>query len=861
VRSQDIRERFLNFFASRGHERLQSFSLIPHDDPSLLFTSAGMVPLKPYILGQKHLAGNKATSAQKCFRVVDIEEIGDDTHHTFFEMLGNWSFGEYFKEGAIELAWELLTSEFGLDPARLLPSVYPDDRVAEDIWVERIGIPRDKVSRLEDNWWQAGPTGPCGYDSEVYWDWGSPCSCGRTDCLPQDECGGDRWTEVWNLVFMEFDQDAGGERVLLPRPTVDTGMGMERITGVLQGVRSNYDTDLLHPIVEGFERRSSADRERPGDVVALRVLTDHLRAGAFLIGDGVVPGNEGRGYVLRRVLRRASLFGRRVQLRDGLAGGLGELAEVMGDVYPELVERRSVIEETMRGEDTLFENTLSAGLDRLEKLLAGGASHIGGADAFRLHDTFGFPIELTVELARERGAEVDMEGFRAAMEAQRARSRAHAERAGFAAGPALPATTFVGYDVLGTDADVVHVSGPDGAAEIGEGRHGEVVIEPTPFYAEGGGQIGDRGTLEWEGGEADVLDTQYAPGGNEVRVSAIEVRRGVLTAGTAVRAAVDAERRAQTARHHSATHLLHRALKDVLGEGVVQRGSWVGPDHTTFDFNFPRALTSEELESVQHEINEAIRRNLVRTATVMPIVEAQQSGAVALFGEKYGDSVRVVDFGGWSRELCGGTHVERSGDIGAAIIAGEQSIGQGTRRIDMLAGEAAERLWTQQQSQLREAAAALRARPEELAERIMGLQAQVKAARREAEEARRASLGGGRLGDAEFEQVDGVRFGALILDGDRKSVADAADALSDRLDGGVALVIGNGSVVVKAGKNARDRGVSAVDLFAVASAVVGARGGGKPDRAEGGGVIDHARGDDAIAAVRAAITAASGGRS
>ena len=846
VRSQDIRERFLDFFASRGHERLQSFSLIPHDDPSLLFTSAGMVPLKPYILGQRHMPGNRATSAQKCFRADDIDEVGDDTHHTFFEMLGNWSFGDYFKEGAIELAWELLTKDFGLDPARLLPSVYPDDRTAEDIWVERIGIPRSKVSHLEDNWWQAGPTGPCGYDSEVYWDMGSPCSCGRADCIPGDECGGDRWVEIWNLVFMEFDQDADGTRTPLPRPSVDTGMGMERMTAVLQGVHGNYETDLLLPLVEGFERRSSADRERSGHLRALRVLTDHLRAGAFLIADGVIPGPDGRGYVLRRVLRRAqALFGHPIELRDGLAGGVDDLVGVMGDVYPELVERRSLIEETMRAEDAAFERTLSAGMERLERLLEGGASRIGGADAFRLHDTYGFPIELTIEIARRRGAEVDMKGFRAAMEAQRARSRAHLERVGFTQSE-VPVTTFVGYDALATEAEIVYVGA--GTAHV--------AIEPNPFYAESGGQIGDRGTLtSLDGGQVvSVSDTQFVPG-TEARALTIGPWAGWIRVGARVLAAVDVDRRLQTARHHSATHLLHKALKDVLGDAVEQRGSWVGPDHTTFDFRFNRALTPDEVDRVQHEVNEAIRRNLVRTATVMPVVEAKATGAVALFGEKYGDMVRVVDFGGWARELCGGTHVERSGDIGAAIIVSEQSIGQGLRRIDMVTGEAAERLWTEQQAELRQAAAALRARPDEVAERIEALQAQLRAARREADDARRAALSGAGLGQANVEQLDGMRFAAMVVDGEAKAVADAGDALSDRLDGGVALVIGTRNVLVKVGRIGQERGLRASALLDAAKPVLGVRGGGDAGRAMGGGdALDRARSDEAIAAVRDVIT-------
>ena len=843
VRSQDIRERFLDFFASRGHQRLPSFSLVPEDDPSLLFTAAGMVPLKPYIQGLRSMPGDRATSAQKSFRVIDIEEVGDATHNTFFEMLGNWSFGDYFKEGAIDLAWDLLTQGFGLDPARLLPSVHPTDVVSEAYWAEHIGIPRERISRMEDNWWQAGPVGPCGYDSEIYWDWGSPCSCARPDCLPQDECGGDRWVEIWNLVFMEYDQDAEGTRTLLPRPCVDTGMGLERITAVLQGVRTSYETDLFALLLQGFAARSDADPERPEHLVALRVLADHLRAGAFLIGDGVLPGNEGRGYVLRRVLRRAALFGRRIGLRGGLAGGVGDLVTVMGDVYGELREHRRLIEATLGAEDAAFERTLSSGVERLERLLAGGAARVGGSEAFLLHDTYGFPIELTTELAGERGVEVDRAGFDHAMQAQRERSRGSAERVGFGSGSALPESSFVGYDHLAVDAEILHV---------GAGTE-HVVIDPTPFYAEGGGQVGDRGRLEpVEGGEvAVVADSQLAPGSG-ARVLTLAVIPEWVVPGAKVRAIVDVELRNQTARHHSATHLLHQALKDVLGPGVVQRGSWVGPTHTTFDFNFPRALTAEELERVQHVINEAIRHNLRRTATVMPIAEARAAGAVALFGEKYGEQVRVVEFEGFSRELCGGTHVGRSGDIGAAIITREEGIGQGIRRIEMLVGSAAERRWTEQQAALRRAADALRARPDELTERIEALQAQLKAARKDADDARRTALTGGGMGSATVEQVGPVRFGHLVLDGDRAAVQDAADALADRLEGGVALVLGSASALVKVGGAGRAAGLDAKALLAVVSAVAGGRGGGSPERSEGK-LEDPGRRADAVAAVRAAI--------
>jgi alanyl-tRNA synthetase len=851
VRSPEIRERFLHYFEGRGHQRLPSASLVTHDDPTVLFTVAGMVPLQPFFRGTRTPPAPRVVSCQKCLRTVDIEEVGDASHNTFFEMLGNFSFGDYFKEGAITLAWEFLSADVGLPPERLWPSVHPGDTDALDIWVTKVGVPRERVSLLEDNFWgPAGPTGPCGYDSEVYWDWGSPCSCGRADCRPDTECGGDRWTEVWNLVFPEFDQDASGARTPLPKPGIDTGMGLERFTSVLQGVRSIYETDLFDPIIAGLRARA-ADGAATGERQrSFNVLADHLRASAFLIADGVAPSNEARGYVLRRVIRRAALHGRRLQLRGGLAGGVGDLVAIMGDAYPELSEHRTLVETTLRTEEDAFDRTLADGMERLESLL-GVTSSISGADAFRLHDTYGFPLELTVELARERGATVDVAGFAEAMALQRERSRAAGERTGFdPAHPALPATTFVGYDTLETDAEVVFAGGGDGVQQV--------VIEPSPFYAESGGQVGDRGELTWNGGRATVVDSVFFPG-TDIRVLTLADGSPLPATGTAVHAQVDAALRTRTARHHSATHLLHKSLKEILGDGVVQRGSLVEPAHTTFDFNFSRALTADEVSSIEAMVNDAIRRNLERTATVMPIAKARESGAVALFGEKYGDQVRVVDFGGWSRELCGGTHVARTGDIGAAIVVSESSIGAGTRRIDMVAGEAAETYWRDASAALRETARTLRARPEEVAGRVVAMLGQIKRLQREVEEAQRRALSGAGVREAGVEEIAGLRFGHLLLDGgsDARAIDAAVDGLfAERLAGaGIALVIGDGALAVKVGRDALARGVRAGELVSIASAATGGRGGGRPDFARGG-VGDAARREEAIAAVRDAIARA-----
>ena len=863
--SSEIRERFLRFFEERGHYRLASFPLIPHDDPSLLFTVAGMVPLKPWITGQRTPPSRDLVSCQKCFRGAglkydDMASVGDPTHHTFFEMLGNWSIGHYFKEGAIDYAWEFSTKELGLDPERLWPSIYPDDTELERLWVERIGVPRERVSRLSENWWAAGPTGPCGYDSELYYDWGGPCSCGRTACTPQDECGGDRFEEFWNLVFMEFDQQPDGSRPLLPNPTVDTGLGFDRIVAIVQGDRTGYGTDHLAPLVDGFKARAAAGADDPSLERSFYVLADHLRGAGFLISAGVLPANEGRGYVLRRLVRRAAVHARRVALRGGLAAGTPELVAVMGPVYPELVEFRGLIEDTLRIEEEAFARTLDAATDRLAALLSTNPSRLHGADAFRLYDTFGLPIELTIEMAAERGATVDLEGFEAAMQEQRERGQASARRVGFAGAEALPPTRFVGYDLLETDSTVLRIGldGEIGAVHVGESA--PVLLDVSPFYAEAGGQVGDTGTLSWPGGSAAVRDTQPVAG-SDARAHDVLVHAGELRPGQAVHAAVDAERRGRIARHHSATHLLNRALREVLGDGVVQRGSFVGPEHATFDFSFPRALTADELTDIEHRVNDGIRRNLERTVALMPLADARASGAIALIDEAYSPDVRVVDFGGWSRELCGGTHVTRSGDLGAAILVSESSIGQGIRRIEMVSGESAEERWRRLGTALVTTARALKTRPEEVPERVAALQDQVRKLSREVTQARQAAPASVATDAAIVEDAGGVPFAHLLLDGDvdAEGVSQAGDRLlADRLQGdGVAAVLGPATLVVKVGGRALEAGLHAGTLVTGAAEITGGKGGGRPDLGRGK-VGDPAKREAAVSLLRAAITETMG---
>ena len=862
MRSHEIRERFLHFFEERGHLRLPTASLIPHDDPSLLFTVAGMVPLKPYIAGTRTPPSPRLVSAQKCFRGAglrydDIASVGDTSHHTFFEMLGNWSIGAYFKEGAIDLAWELTTREFGMDPERIWISVFPDDTASMLLWRDRIGIPQERIVAQTDNWWAAGPTGPCGFDSELLWDGGGPCSCGRSDCTPADECGGDRWVEFWNLVFMEFDQQEDGTRPLLPEPTVDTGMGFERMVRLLQGMRSNYDTDLFVPLIDDL--RSRANRVEPQAEFrrSFNVLADHLRGASFLIADGVTPANEGRGYVLRRLVRRAAIHGRRVELRGGLADGVPVLVRVMGDVYPELVANARLIEDTVRGEEAVFARTLEAGSKRFEALAGEGTSRISGADAFRLYDTFGLPIELTVEMAAERGVDVDMTGFHAAMAEQRERSRAAVTQVGFSA-EALPATRFVGYETLTSPATVVRIGATEPRESLTAGERGEVILDVTPFYAEAGGQVGDTGSLTSGSGRARVLDTTYAPGG--ARLHHVRIEDGELRLGEQVEAEVDASRRSEAARHHSATHLLNRALRLMFGDQVIQRGSLVTPEHATFDFSFSRALEPAELTELEHLVNDAVRRDLPRTVTEMPLAEARASGAVALLDEGYGDLVRVVDFGEWSRELCGGTHVARTGEIGAAIVTDESSIGQGKRRIEMVAGEAAERRWREVGQALHSAGRALKVPGDQVPDRIAALQDQVRRLNRDLDEARRGGGTATAVGEATLEDLGGIRLAHLMLAPDGPDgVREAADRVfAERLNGdGVAAVLGGSSLAVKVGGRALEAGLHAGNLVSAAAAATGAAGGGRREFASGG-VKDAAKRDEALGTIRAAVERAAG---
>src|SRR5438445_4338773 len=786
--SADIRQRFLNFFKERDHKVLPSSSLIPFGDPTLLFTSAGMVPFKPYFLGQAKPPFPRATTCQKVFRAVDIDIVGQDGHHlTFFEKLGNFSFGDYFKEKAIPYAYEFLIKELHLDEKRLWAGIHNDDDESFEIW-KKTGIPEARIRRFGDdyNFWAAGPTGPCGPDSEVHYDWGEEYSCGRPDCGPNCEyC--DRFLEIWNLVFMQWNRDESGTRTPLEQKGIDTGMGLERITAVVNSYRKGvFETDLFQPLIQHWADEAGKPYGTNPDIDAsLRVLADHARGSTMLLADGVVPANDGRGYVLRRLIRRGMVHARRLGPAVHLSSGVSLVARILGCVYPEVRVQADRVAEVIRSEEERFAVALRQGMERLQPLLERGT--LIPDEVFYLHDTLGFPIELTAELANERGVSVDLDAVAALMQSQRDRSRV--ATGGFTAPLAGSASRFVGYDQLEAETTVMDVLPVAGDAE-----KADVFLAATPFYAERGGQTADTGWLNWKGGKARVIDVQAQ--GEAIR-HRVEARPDQLKPGDRVQAAIDAPRRQAIARHHSATHLLHRARKDVLGAQASQAGSSVQSDYATFDFRFPRALTTDELDRVSSLLNEKIRANLVRRVEELPLDQAIATGAVALFDEKYGERVRVASFGDSACELCGGTHVERSGEIGFALISSDRSIGAGVRRIEMLAGAAAERQVRQYERVLSELGYDLRAGPAELPARVAAMQAEVKRLEKEAANLRQR-LAAGAGAQLEEAVVNGVRLLLQRVDAGEKDLLVFADHALSRANGnGVAIVVGGRNFAVK----------------------------------------------------------------
>jgi len=851
--SDQIRAHFLEYFQGHGHLLVPSASLIPKDDPSLLLVSAGMVPFKPYFLGWRPPPSERLTSCQKSFRMVDIEEVGSSPQHdTFFEMLGNFSFGAYFKAEAIGYAFELLTRDFGLDPQRLYPSVHPADSESAALWQRVAGIPDSRVTRLEDNFWQAGPTGPFGVDSEIYYDLGPEFETG-----PEERPGtGSRFLEIWNLVFMDSERFEDGTSAPLPHPGVDTGMGLERIAMVLQGVDSIFATDLFAPIIDDFRARS-----HPGPGVSeaqllrhLRILADHTRGACSLIADGILPANEGRGYVLRRIVRRALVSALSLGVVGGLAPGAEAVVGILGGQYPELKAAWFSIANALEQEAERFQETLERGAGQFEMVTGRAlAGRISGDDAFRLHDTFGFPYELTQDLAAARGLGVDRERFQELLEEQRARARASRSGAEAKTGRvALPESRFVGYEDLEVVTTVVALLRAGViVAEAGPGEPVEVVLAENPFYAEGGGQVGDRGELLWEGGAAAVMDSLPAGAGSSLQVC--QVRSGALQVGAAVTARVDLVHRRGCAAHHSATHLLNRALREVLGEGVVQRGSLVAPDHATFDFSWPNAVSEGQLTEVERLVNGQLRRDLGRRVELLPMGEARASGAVALPDETYGEMVRVVSFGDFSRELCGGTHVARTGEIGAVVLTGSRSVGQGLRRVELLAAAAAERWWELQRSQLAELAVAVRSPAPEVITRVRNLQERVRWLERELHRSRELGGGGGSV------QEEAVAGTSLMVEDlaqgmDRRELRRHADQLLERVPGGCVLVLSGDQILIRLSAALVARGLDAGTMARAVCQELGGRGGG--NQLLGQGVIPEEAHREAMAKVRTILGSA-----
>ncbi len=726
----EVRKTFQDYFVEHGHLIIPSSSLIPHDDPTLLLTTAGMVQIKPYFLGIEEPPCHRLTSIQKCFRTTDIESVGDASHMTFFEMLGNFSVGDYFKKEVIPFAWELITKRYGIPEDRLWATTYLDDDEAIEIW-KKMGIPENRICRLgkKDNFWgPAGETGPCGPCSELHYDYGPEYGCGRPDCNPGCDCG--RFVEIWNLVFMQFNQDKEGNLTPLPKPNIDTGMGLERITAVMQGVKSCYDTDIFEPYMKyALSITGKKYGDDPEADRALRVISEHGRSVTFLISDGVLPSNEGRGYVLRRLLRRAALFGRRVGLNKPFLTGFAQVTiDNMGKYYPELLERQQFVKDVILREEERFAATLNVGLDLLEDIIAkvGDDKTISGAQAFKLYDTYGFPIELTCEVAGDRGIKVDMDGFEKEMEKQREMARSSQK---FGLGEKLvegdvhfPATEFLGYKTLKSDVKVCGIiQNKQSINELISADEAMIVLDKTPFYAEMGGQVGDTGCICCDGVKFIVTDTKKLDPKTTIHIGHLE--QGELKVGMSITAHVDAQRRQDIAANHTATHLLHMALRKVLGTHVQQRGSLVCADYLRFDFSHLSAMTADEIAAVQKIVNDEIRKAHVVNAKEMPYKEAVASGAIALFDEKYGDVVRVISVGepAVSTELCGGTHAFNTGIIGSFRIVSESSIGSGLRRIEAITGRGAVEQYDKEADIIRKAGALVDAKGDNLLPKISAL--------------------------------------------------------------------------------------------------------------------------------------------
>ncbi|WP_406612012.1 alanine--tRNA ligase [Alcaligenes aquatilis] len=852
MKTSEIRQKFLSFFESKGHHIVSSASLVPGNDPTLLFTNAGMVQFKDVFTGKETRPYKRATSSQRCVRAGgkhnDLENVGYTArHHTFFEMLGNFSFGDYFKQDAIRYAWELLTTVYQLPAEKLWVTVYQEDDEAYDIWASEIGVPKERIIRIgdkggvrynSDNFWQMADTGPCGPCSEIFYDHGADVWGGPPGSPEED---GDRYIEVWNLVFMQFERSADGTMTPLPKPCVDTGMGLERISAVLQHVYSNYEIDLFQSLIQAAARETKTSDLSNN---SLKVIADHIRACSFLIIDGVIPSNEGRGYVLRRIIRRALRHGHKLGQKGLFFYRLvQDLGQTMGEAYPELISQRERIEQVLRQEEERFSETLENGMRILEGALANLPENakLDGQTLFTLYDTYGFPVDLTADICRERGIEVDLDGFEVAMENQRQMARASGK---FKTAEGLSysgvQTRFDGYTTLEGSGTVtaLYVDGTS-VQSVAQGQQAVVVLDATPFYAESGGQVGDAGILsDAKGLSFEVQDTQKIS--NQVFGHQGVLNAGTLTVGQTVQAQVDTERRERVIRNHSATHLMHKALRQVLGGHVQQRGSLVDADKTRFDFAHDAAMTAEQIAQVEAIVNEQVLANQAVQAQLMSFDEAVSGGAMALFGEKYGDEVRVLDIG-FSRELCGGTHVQRTGDIGLFKIVSEGGVAAGVRRVEAITGTNSLH-WVQAQERLlNDASASLRTQPEGLVARISALQAQIKDLEREREQMQSklaASAGQDLLAQA-VPLNDSSRLLVATLQGvEAKALREMADQLKNKLQSAVILlsIVADGKVSLVAGVTPDlTAKVKAGDLVGFVASQMGGKGGGRPDMAMGGG--------------------------
>ena len=850
----ELRKMFLDFFESKGHLVMKSFSLVPHNDNSLLLINSGMAPLKPYFTGQEIPPRKRVTTCQKCIRTGDIENIGKtDRHGTFFEMLGNFSFGDYFKHEAIAWCWEFLTEVVGLDPDRLYPSVYLDDDEAFDIWNKEIGIPAERIFHFgkEDNFWEHG-SGPCGPCSEVYYDRGEKYGCGKPGCTVGCEC--DRYIEVWNNVFTQFDNDGHGNYTELDQKNIDTGMGLERLAAVVQDVDSIFDVDTIQALRNRVcELAGKTYKENHDWDVSIRIVTDHIRSATFMISDGIMPSNEGRGYVLRRIIRRAARHGRLLGIKgDFLANLSHTVIEGSKDGYPELEEKKDFIFNVLTQEESKFNKTIDQGLsilsDMEDTMMKEGKTQLSGEDAFRLYDTYGFPLDLTKEILEEKNLTIDEDGFQAAMKEQKEKARAARKVTNYMGAdvtvyesldPAI-SSEFVGYDKLVWESEVTAMTTEEAVADaLTDGENGTIIVSRTPFYGTMGGQCGDTGVIRCADGEFEVKDTVHLAGGKIGHIG--RMTKGMIKNGDKVELAVNASERAATCKNHSATHLLQKALRTVLGSHVEQAGSYVDAGRLRFDFSHFSAMTQEELDKVEKIVNEEIAAHLPVQTSVMTLDEAKKTGAMALFGEKYGDSVRVVQMGDFSTELCGGTHVANTGDIAVFKILSENGVAAGVRRIEAITGTGVFAYYKEVEEKLAEAARIVKATPANLAEKLTHLMAEVKQLSSENEslksKAARESLG--NVMD-QVKEVRGVRLLAAKADNvDMNGLRELGDQLKEKLGEGVVVLAsekdGKVNLVAMATEEAMAKGAHAGNLIKGIAALVGGGGGGRPNMAQAGG--------------------------